>query len=63
MYYLIDLRGGVAMVDGSPVEYDTEEEAERWADANMKSRQVMEGSLRASDVHRPQQARADYSRP
>ena len=53
MYYILDVWGGVIMAGELPMQFATEEEAESWAEANMKSWQVMEGSLRANDVYRP----------
>jgi hypothetical protein len=52
MYYLLDQLCGAVVDDGKIVEFRTEEEAERWAEANMRSWQVMEGSLRESDIYR-----------
>ena len=54
-FYLLDHFGGVVMGDDSPLQFDTEEEAERWADANLWSWQIMEGKLGPYDVFRPPQ--------
>jgi len=58
MYYLLDQWCGVVVDDGKIVEFDAEEEAERWAEANMRSWQVMEGGLRESDIYRLLRRRA-----
>jgi len=61
-FYLLDQSCGVVIGDDdSLVEFDTEEEAERWANANLGDGwQIMEGKLRPSDYSRPpQQATPD----
>ncbi len=56
-FYLLDQSCGVVLGDDDwPVEFDTEEEAERWANANLGDWwQIMEGKLRPSDFSRPPQ--------
>jgi len=59
-FYLIKCGAVIMGDDDSPVEFDTVEEAERWANANLGDWwQIMEGKLRPSDVFRPQQATPD----
>ena len=62
MYYILGSWGGVRMAGNAPRQFETEEEAERWADANMTSWQVMEGTLGPHDVYLRQDAR-DRTRP